>query len=79
VDSQSLNFLLTELRAEFLEIGRACASVIVCRAEPLQKAQVVALMKKVFFVFVVVVFLFLFFLEFVLVLEFWIWISFACG
>lgn len=46
VDSQSLNFLLTELRNEFLEIGRVCASVIVCRAEPLQKAQVVALMKK---------------------------------
>ena len=28
------------------EIGKGCSSVIVCRAEPLQKAQVVSLMKK---------------------------------
>eukprot|EP01126_Amoeba_proteus_P062321 TRINITY_DN8456_c0_g1_i16.p1 TRINITY_DN8456_c0_g1~~TRINITY_DN8456_c0_g1_i16.p1 ORF type:complete len:587 (-),score=124.71 TRINITY_DN8456_c0_g1_i16:61-1821(-) len=46
IDSMSLVFALVEFREELLEIGQKCSSVIVCRAEPLQKAQVVALLKN---------------------------------
>eukprot|EP01127_Copromyxa_protea_P005386 TRINITY_DN15324_c0_g1_i1.p1 TRINITY_DN15324_c0_g1~~TRINITY_DN15324_c0_g1_i1.p1 ORF type:complete len:1142 (-),score=178.20 TRINITY_DN15324_c0_g1_i1:43-3468(-) len=46
IDSASLIFVLVEYRDDLLEIGEQCSSVIVCRAEPLQKAQVVSLVKK---------------------------------
>jgi len=46
VDSKSLGFLFVDHKDAFVEVSLGCSSVIVCRAEPLQKAQVVSLIKK---------------------------------
>uniref|UniRef100_A0A6B2KWI1 Phospholipid-transporting ATPase n=1 Tax=Arcella intermedia TaxID=1963864 RepID=A0A6B2KWI1_9EUKA len=47
IDGQSLVWALTEeLAPKLLEVGRDCETVIVCRADPLQKALVVRLMKR---------------------------------
>jgi phospholipid-translocating P-type ATPase (flippase) len=47
VSGQSLQFLLEEpLASRFYEMALRCQSVICCRASPLQKARVVALMRE---------------------------------
>jgi len=46
VDSKSLGFILVDYSDVFANVSLECASVIVCRAEPLQKAQVVSLIKR---------------------------------
>uniref|UniRef100_A0A6B2KWZ0 Phospholipid-transporting ATPase n=1 Tax=Arcella intermedia TaxID=1963864 RepID=A0A6B2KWZ0_9EUKA len=46
VDGHSLVYALTEHEKLLLEVGKQCATVIVCRADPLQKALVVRLIKR---------------------------------
>jgi len=46
IDSKSLGFLLVDHKDTLIEVSTQCGAVIVCRAEPLQKAQVVSLIKK---------------------------------
>jgi phospholipid-translocating ATPase len=47
IDGESLNFALDdECRDYLLELSCRCKSVICCRVSPLQKAQVVALVRK---------------------------------
>ena len=41
VDSKALNFVLKEMRAEFLHLALGCVSVICTRATPIQKAKIV--------------------------------------
>lgn len=46
IDGPSLIFALTLFRDELLEVGKQCETVIVCRADPIQKAGVVNIIKK---------------------------------
>ncbi|KAI8873054.1 phospholipid-translocating P-type ATPase, partial [Ramicandelaber brevisporus] len=46
IDGETLKYALdSELKALLLEVAKSCASVLCCRVSPLQKAQVVALVK----------------------------------
>jgi phospholipid-transporting ATPase len=46
IDGHSLGFALHDHTEEFLNLGRACRSVICCRVTPLQKALVVRVVKQ---------------------------------
>eukprot|EP01125_Pyxidicula_operculata_P011525 TRINITY_DN3773_c0_g2_i1.p1 TRINITY_DN3773_c0_g2~~TRINITY_DN3773_c0_g2_i1.p1 ORF type:complete len:1031 (+),score=208.03 TRINITY_DN3773_c0_g2_i1:106-3198(+) len=46
IDGQSLVFALSEHEQLLLSVGRECETVIVCRADPLQKALVVRMIKR---------------------------------
>lgn len=46
VDGQTLTFALTNHRPFFLQLCQHCVAVLCCRMSPIQKAQVVRLMKK---------------------------------
>eukprot|EP01128_Nolandella_sp_AFSM9_P004739 TRINITY_DN2183_c0_g1_i3.p1 TRINITY_DN2183_c0_g1~~TRINITY_DN2183_c0_g1_i3.p1 ORF type:complete len:1098 (+),score=280.47 TRINITY_DN2183_c0_g1_i3:18-3311(+) len=45
IDGKSLTYALVEHSAEFQDVGKGCETVICCRADPLQKALVVRMMK----------------------------------
>ena len=46
ITGSSLQYALSEFRDLFLEVSKLCQSVICCRVTPLQKAEVVELIKK---------------------------------
>ena len=46
ITGSSLQYALAEYRDLFLEVSKLCQSVICCRVTPLQKAEVVELIKK---------------------------------
>uniref|UniRef100_A0A6B2KXQ5 Phospholipid-transporting ATPase n=1 Tax=Arcella intermedia TaxID=1963864 RepID=A0A6B2KXQ5_9EUKA len=47
IDGQSLVYALDEsLKPDFLGVGQLCETVVCCRCDPLQKAQVVQMMKR---------------------------------
>lgn len=46
IDGKTLSVALFELPELFLEVGKICSAVVCCRVTPLQKAQVVSLVKK---------------------------------
>ena len=46
IDGRTLDFVLSEeLKSSFLELSRRCKAVICCRSTPLQKSQVVQLIR----------------------------------
>lgn len=46
IDGRTLNWALQEeLKSDFLELSRRCKAVICCRSTPLQKSQVVRLIR----------------------------------
>lgn len=46
IDGKTLVFALTEWRTELLKLSSLCDSVVCCRVTPLQKAQIVRLIKQ---------------------------------
>ena len=46
VDGQTLKYILTELPDLFLDLARSCSTVLACRVTPLQKGDLVRLVKE---------------------------------